>query len=150
MTQVNGRPDEAGAGHESTTGAQRTAPGGVVGWMQRTLHRITASDAELDAEQLQADAGHVGAEAVSTCCRGEQVCLAGRLTSVVYTARETAPTLEAELWDGSGTVLLVWLGRRRIAGIEPGRHILAKGRLAKRDNKLVIYNPWYELQAQPA
>jgi RecJ-like exonuclease len=119
-------------------------------WIQRALHRITASDAELDAEQLQSDSDRAGAEAVSACCRGEQVHLAGRLTSVVYTPRETTPTLEAELFDGSGTVLLVWLGRRRIAGIEPGRCLVAKGRLAVRDNRLVIYNPWYELQAQPA
>lgn len=119
-------------------------------WWQRALHRITASDAELDAEQLQSDSDRAGAEAVSRCDRGEQVCIAGRLRSVVYTPRETAPTLEAELWDGSGTVLLVWLGRRRIGGIEPGRHLLARGRLTKRDNKLVIYNPWYELQGQPA
>ncbi len=117
------------------------------GWVQRALHRLTASDAELDAEQLQSDSDRAGAEAVSRCCLGEQVVIAGRLRSVVYTPRETAPTLEAELWDGSGTVLLVWLGRRRIGGIEPGRQVLIKGRLSTRDNKHVIYNPWYELQA---
>lgn len=117
------------------------------GWVQRTLHRLTASETELDAEELQSDVGRAGAEAVSVCQRGEQVCLAGRLTSVVYTPRETVPTLEAELWDGSGTVMLVWLGRRRIAGIEPGRCLVARGRLAKREGKLTIYNPWYELQS---
>ncbi len=136
MTQVSRRQDRA--------------PGGATSWFQRAIHRITASDSELDAEQLQSDSDRAGAEAVSQCCRGEQVCIAGRLRSVVYTPRETTPTLEAELWDGSGTVLLVWLGRRRIGGIEPGRHLVVRGRLAKRDNKLVIYNPWYELQAQPA
>ncbi len=123
---------------------------GVAGWLRRALHKVTASDAELDAEQLQHDVDRAGAEAVSTCRRGEQVCIAGRLTSVVYTPRETAPTLEAELWDGSGTVLLVWLGRRRIAGIEPGRYLTVRGRLATRENRMVVYNPWYELQAAPA
>lgn len=120
------------------------------GWLRRTLHRLTASDAELDAEALQSELDRSGAEAVSGCRRGEQVCVAGRLTSVVYNPRETAPTLEAELWDGSGTVLLVWLGRRRIAGIEPGRSLVARGRLAVRDGRMVIYNPWYELHATTA
>lgn len=124
-----------------------TQVGGVTGWVQRALHRITATDTELDAEQLQSDCNRVGAEAVSRCRLGEHVRIAGRLRSVVYTPRETTPTLEAELWDGSGTVLLVWLGRRRIGGVEPGRQLLVKGRLTKRDNKYVIYNPWYELQA---
>jgi len=114
------------------------------------VHRFTASDTELDAEQLQSGSDRAGAEPVSRCRQGEQVCIAGRLRSVVYTPRETTPTLEAELWDGSGVVLLVWLGRRRIGGIEPGRHIKVRGRLAKREKTLVIYNPWYELQAQPA
>jgi hypothetical protein len=42
-------------------------------------------------------------------------------------------------------VTLVWLGRRHIAGIEPGRQITARGRLAVRDDRKVIYNPYYEL-----
>lgn len=131
MTQVSGRP------------ASR-------GWLQRTLHKFTASDAALDAESLQTEGDRAGAEAVTGCRRGEMVCIAGRLKSVVYTPRETALTLEAELFDGSGVVDLVWLGRRRIAGIEPGRHLLVRGRLAKRDGRPVIYNPWYELQAGSA
>lgn len=114
-------------------------------WLARAMHRLTASDEQLDAEALQSGVGRSGAEAVSCCERGRQVCVAGRLTSVMFNPRDSAPTLEAELWDGSGTVLLVWLGRRRIAGIEPGRSLVAKGRLAHREGRLVLYNPWYEL-----
>jgi predicted thioesterase len=40
----------------------------------------------------------------------------------------------------------VWLGRRHIAGIEPGRAITAKGRIAVRDGRKVLYNPYYELE----
>jgi hypothetical protein len=43
-------------------------------------------------------------------------------------------------------VTLVWLGRRRIPGIEPGRTIMAQGRIAMRDGRKVLYNPYYELQ----
>ena len=53
--------------------------------------------------------------------------------------------LEAELFDGSAAIQLVWLGRHRITGIEPGRRILAKGRVGLHDGQLAIYNPWYEL-----
>ena len=42
---------------------------------------------------------------------------------------------------------LVWLGRRRIPGIEPGRTVTARGRFAAVEGKRVIYNPWYELGA---
>jgi len=49
--------------------------------------------------------------------------------------------------EGNGVLqMLVWLGRRRIPGIEPGRTIQARGRLAVRDGRKVLHNPYYELQ----
>jgi hypothetical protein len=68
------------------------------------------------------------------------------LTSVRYTPRTNQPTLEAELFDGTGSITLVFLGRRRIAGIEPGRSLSAEGRLALRDGRKVIFNPFYTLE----
>lgn len=63
------------------------------------------------------------------------------------TLRPTGPAmaLQAELYDGTGSVLLLWLGRRRITGIDPGRGITVTGRLGRRDGERVIYNPRYEL-----
>ena len=115
------------------------------GWLSRTLQRLTADDQAIDAQELRADALTAGCEPLSTCRRGKVVTVTGRLKSVVYTPRETVPTLEAELFDGSGSVTLVWLGRRRIPGIEPGRTVTARGRFAAVEGKRVIYNPWYEL-----
>ena len=114
------------------------------GWLSRTLERLTADDTAIDAEELRAGAASAGCEPVSACSKGTVVTVTGRLRSVVYTPRETVPTLEAELFDGSGSVTLVWLGRRRIPGIEPGRTVTARGRVAVFDGKRVLYNPWYE------
>lgn len=77
--------------------------------------------------------------------RGKYVRVVGRLRTVVYTPSETVPTLEAELFDGSDSLDLVWLGRRRIAGVEPGRRVMARGRVGEHNGRLAIYNPWYEL-----
>ena len=115
------------------------------GWFTRTLQRLTADDHTIDAEQLRDEAASAGCEAVSACQKGKVVTVTGRLKSVVYTPRETVPTLEAELFDGSGSVTLVWLGRRRIPGIEPGRTLTARGRFGSFEGREVIYNPWYEL-----
>ncbi|WP_091930644.1 OB-fold nucleic acid binding domain-containing protein [Blastococcus sp. DSM 46786] len=117
------------------------------GWWSRTLQRLTADDHTIDAQELRAGSASAGCEPVSACRKGAVVTVTGRLKSVVYTPRETVPTLEAELFDGSGSVTLVWLGRRRIAGIEPGRSLTARGRFAAFDGRQVIYNPWYELNA---
>jgi RecJ-like exonuclease len=115
------------------------------GWFTRTLQRLTVDDHARDAEQLREEAVSAGCEAVSACRKGAVVTVTGRLKSVVYTPRETVPTLEAELFDGSGSVTLVWLGRRRIPGIEPGRTLTARGRFGSFEGREVIYNPWYEL-----
>ena len=117
------------------------------GWVARRLQKLTADDQTIDAEALQSDVATSGCAPLSACRTGEVVTVTGRLKSVVYTPRETVPTLEAELFDGSGSVTLVWLGRRRIPGIEPGRSLTARGRFAAFDGRRVIYNPGYELSA---
>jgi RecJ-like exonuclease len=114
--------------------------------VRRLFRRLVATDSELDAEDLQQASARVGARPVVECPRGQRVTVSGRLTAVVYTPRTNLPTLEAELFDGSGTVTLVWLGRRRIPGIEPGRSLSAEGRVAVRDDRKVIYNPRYTLE----
>ncbi len=54
--------------------------------------------------------------------------------------------MEAELFDGSGRILLVWLGRRRIRGVDPGRAIVVHGRITCTLDRPAIFNPRYELR----
>ena len=129
------------------TRAESTAQPGARNWLSRKLQKLTADDRTVDAQELRSDVAIAGCSAVSACRKGEVVTVTGRIKSVVYTPRETVPTLEAELFDGSGSVTLVWLGRRRIPGIEPGRRLTARGRFAAFEGRQVIYNPWYELSA---
>ncbi|MER7893323.1 OB-fold nucleic acid binding domain-containing protein [Micromonospora sp. NPDC094482] len=115
--------------------------------LRRFLQRLTASEAEIEAEELQRESTESGCMPARQCSRGQVVSVTGRLRTVVYTPRTNLPTLEADLYDGSDVVTLVWLGRRHIAGIEPGRHLTARGRCAMRDDRKVIYNPYYELDS---
>jgi hypothetical protein len=115
--------------------------------LRRFFERLTASEEELQAEELQRDSARCGATPAGQCTRGQVVSVSGRLRTVAYTPRTNLPTLEADLYDGSDVVTLVFLGRRSIAGIEPGRQLTAKGRIAIRDDRKVIYNPYYELEA---
>lgn len=114
------------------------------------LRRLTASTHHLDAAELRDEIVKRSCVPLGEIERGEFVKVTGRLRSVVYTPAETVPTLEAELFDGTAAILLVWLGRRRIAGIEPGRRIKAAGRVGVHDGRLAVYNPWYELLAPPS
>ena len=115
--------------------------------LRRFFDRLTASEQELEAEELQRDAAKCGAIPAGQCRRGQVVSVSGRLRTVAYTPRTNLPTLEADLYDGSDVVTLVFLGRRSIVGIEPGRQLTARGRIAIRDERKVIYNPYYELEA---
>jgi hypothetical protein len=115
------------------------------GGIRGLLRRLTASEEELDAEELRAETAAAGCNLARECRRGQMATVTGRLRTVVYTPRTNLPTLEADLYDGSDVVTLVWLGRRQIAGIEPGRNLTARGRVAIRDERKVIYNPYYEL-----
>jgi len=132
---------------KAPTSAGTGAAPGARGWLSRKLQKLTADDQTIDAQSLQSEVATSGCSSVSSCRKGEVVTVTGRIRSVVYTPRETVPTLEAELFDGSGSVTLVWLGRRRIPGIEPGRRLTARGRFAAFEGRQVIYNPWYELSA---
>lgn len=114
--------------------------------IRRVFRRLVASEAELEAEELQRDAAASGCVLARACGRGQMVSISGRLRTVVYTPRTNLPTLEAELYDGSDMVTLVWLGRRHIAGIEPGRQLAVRGRVAIRGDRKVVYNPHYELE----
>jgi hypothetical protein len=115
--------------------------------LRRFFDRLTASEQQLEAEELQRDVAKCGAMPAGQCRRGQIVSVSGRLRTVAYTPRTNLPTLEADLYDGSDVVTLVFLGRRSIVGIEPGRQLTAKGRIAIRDDRKVIYNPYYELEA---
>jgi hypothetical protein len=75
----------------------------------------------------------------------ERVQLRGTLRTVTLRPRGGVPALEAELYDGTGTITIIWLGRRRISGIAPGRSLEVQGRIGRHDGQRIIYNPRYEL-----
>lgn len=112
----------------------------------RPLRRPSLEQDEDDELQRSSDAA--GCKLLSAS-RERAVCsIHGELRSVTLRPVDDGVTaLEAKLYDGSGSVTLVWLGRRRIQGIEPGRRLTVHGRLGRRGQELVLFNPRYELDA---
>lgn len=116
------------------------------GRLRRALQRFTADSGTLEDQDLQNEVAQAGATAVVQCPAGMPVCVAGTVRTVVLRPRAGTPTLEAELYDGTGAVTLVFLGRRRIRGIDPGRMMVARGRLTVHEGRPTLYNPSYELK----
>ncbi len=52
---------------------------------------------------------------------------------------------EAHLTDTTGDVRLVWMGRRTIDCLHEGATVTARGRLARIDGELVLYNPEFSV-----
>ncbi|WP_354670873.1 OB-fold nucleic acid binding domain-containing protein [Actinomadura sp. DC4] len=110
------------------------------------IRRLTSTKAELEAQELQRTSDSEGATPIKRCTARRRACVAGTLRTVTLRPRGGAPALEAELYDGSDVIDLVWLGRRRIAGIEPGRLMRAEGLVSVQDGRKVMFNPRYELR----
>lgn len=118
-----------------------------MGSLKRALRKLTATEEELDAEELREDVvDELGATPVAQCGDREPVCVAGQVRAVKLRPVGGVPALEAEVFDGEDTVSLVFLGRRNIPGVEPGRTVVAHGRLRREDGRALIYNPRYDLR----
>ena len=100
---------------------------------------------EVDAAELREHAADLGCVAIAGAPLAQPVVVSGRVRQVVLRPRAGVPALTAEVYDGSAPLVLVWLGRRRIRGITPGRTLLAAGRITSHGGQLTMYNPKYEL-----
>ncbi len=116
-------------------------------FVRRLTRRLTEDPEQRDVEELTDDAAQTGAQRAIDCQRGQEVTMVGTLRSVEMNAKGCAGGVRAELFDGTDTVTLVWLGQRRIPGIESGRALRVRGRLGTLENGAkAIYNPHYEIQ----
>jgi hypothetical protein len=117
----------------------------VKGKLRKSLSKW-ANSTDQEARELKQDAAKAGCCPIEEASDRSRVELQGSLRTVTLRPRGGVPALEAELWDGSGLITLVWLGRRRIAGIEPGRSVKVTGRVGAQDKLRVMFNPRYELK----
>jgi amino acid transporter len=69
----------------------------------------------------------------------------GRVRSVRVQAGGGVPSVECVLSDGSAPILLVFQGRRRVPGIEPGARLIVEGMVGERGRKLAMMNPLFTI-----
>lgn len=113
------------------------------------LRRLAAEPAAAGGEDLRAQCASRGAVPLSSCVVGRHCVVGGTVRSVRLTPVGGVPTFAVDLWDGSGSVRLVFLGRRAVRGLEVGRTLLARGRLTGRAGRQTIFNPRYEIILPP-
>ncbi len=118
------------------------------GFLRRLLNRLVRSNDEIVADQRARESAASGANAVANAQVRDRVVLQGAINSITIGPRDGSPMrLEAELDDGTGSVALVWMGRRSIPGLDVGRRVIVRGTLTIYGGRRVIFNPRYELLA---
>ena len=117
------------------------------GLLTRMMDCLMRSEMALERDELQKAAKKHGgtpireaaARSVTSCC-GTVRCVSLRPRA------DEVPALVVDLDDGTRTMNLVWLGRRRIAGIKPGTCLKVWGRVTYRKGLPTIFNPAYEIK----
>lgn len=80
----------------------------------------------------------------------QRIHIEGRVRDLRGRTDINAANLECEVADGTGSLLLVFQGRRRIPGIAVGALLVAEGMVGSWSRRLAILNPNYELVADQA
>ena len=112
--------------------------------LRRNLSRW-ANSTDQHARDLRETYAESGVATIAEAPDRERVRLRGTLRTVTLRPRGGVPALEAELFDGTGVIVVVWLGRRRRSGISPRRSMEIQGRIGAHEGQRIMYNPRYEL-----
>jgi hypothetical protein len=112
---------------------------------KKMVERLTKPTAELDREQLTQFCDARQLAAMDALVARKPVKVGGEVRSIRIVPRAGAPALEVTVSDGRGSVVAVFLGRRKIAGMTPGRKIALEGVVARDGARALITNPAYEL-----
>jgi hypothetical protein len=119
-----------------------------VSTLRKRLRQLRVPAADLDLDRLREFcAGQPDVTAIGEVTARQEVSVVGEIDSLRIVPRAGSPSLEATVTDGSGSLDVVWTGRRRIAGVSPGRRLVLHGRAGPHDRRgrLIVYNPSYEL-----
>ena len=109
------------------------------------LRRMLSSHQELVAGEREQEAVGAGATPIRDLQPHTMGTVQGTVSMLTLNPRSGSAWLEAELHDGTGSLKLIWMGRRVIPGIIPGVKMRVEGRITLHEGNPAIFNPAYEL-----
>ena len=114
--------------------------------LKNLVNRLTKPVEEHDREKLVEFCSQLeGCHSTDELQPRTRAKVVGEISSVRIVPRSGAPSLEVGVSDGRGIVTAVFFGRKKIAGLTPGRRLVIEGMVAPLGNRSFIYNPMYEL-----
>lgn len=115
------------------------------GRLRRLVDQLFAPAHELEAVELQDTSARLGATPIDQVPARQPATVIGEVRSVALRPQAQVAALVVEIFDGTVPMQLIWLGRRAIAGIEPGVLLRVHGRVTFRRGVPVVFNPAYEI-----
>lgn len=112
--------------------------------LRRSISRW-ANPSREEAVGARIESQRPGSISIAEAPDRQLVTVTGTLRTVTLRPHGGVPALEAELYDGTGTLAVLWLGRRRIGGVHPGRNITVTARIGRHEGRRIMYNPRYSL-----
>ncbi|MGK2348067.1 OB-fold nucleic acid binding domain-containing protein [Actinomyces sp. W5033] len=113
--------------------------------LSRAVGALGPSREQIDADDEARSAARRGTTPIGQAVPRSRATVSGVIRAVTYGPVTAKPVLTGQLYDGTGTIDLVWIGRHSVTGIQPGAHLLAEGMVCAGRTRPTIYNPAYEL-----
>jgi hypothetical protein len=113
--------------------------------LRRFLRRMSETDEERLAEEVRTWAGSIpGTIRIADVQVRSRAKLAGIVRRITILPVEGLEALETVLWDGTGELTAIWLGRRSIAGLALGSRLVVEGVVGVERGERRMVNPTFE------
>jgi RecG-like helicase len=119
-----------------------------MGALRRFLNRLTESDESRLAEEIREWAETVpGAVRIAGAPMRTRVKVAGVIRRLTVFPMQDNESLEAVVYDGTGEVVIRFMGRRAIGGLGLGTRVVVEGVLGEQRGEVQMMNPRLEFTA---
>jgi hypothetical protein len=122
-----------------------------VGWLRETVDKLARAPEDIRAENLRAWVASVnGATPIRDLVPRKRAKVAGVVQNVRVDPREGHGSIEATIIDGTGELVVKWLGRPSKSGIRLGMGLIVEGTVGNgAGGELLVLNPEYQLVVGP-
>ncbi len=121
---------------------------GVLDPFRRLFRRLAESDEQRLADEVETWAARVpGTVRISEAPTRDRVRIAGVVKRITVHPEQGFEALEARLFDGTGEMSVVWMGRRSIPGLTLGTRIVVEGVVGEQRHGRRMVNPRFEFAA---
>jgi hypothetical protein len=116
-----------------------------MGLRERARKKLLQSARDLDRVRLTDRYYGLGLTQLDAVPLRMPVRVGGEVQGIKVVPRSGSPSLEVTVVDGTGRAVAVFLGRRRLPGLEFGRGMMLEGVGRKEGGRIVLLNPAYTL-----